>query len=138
MFMIANDRNTTIDYVAFVRKYNNIRMGYTHIQRYFVHINNACPGVTVVGKNFFGKIPSRIAEYLNLPNHELYTGHCFRNTSTELQSGAGNALMSLSLPEVYKPKNSCATSISVNRSNQVRVPGPMPIEVVKIEPDLIM
>ena len=31
--------------------------------------------------NAFGKIPTVVAKFLELPDHTLYSGHCFRRTS---------------------------------------------------------
>ncbi|KAJ8914223.1 hypothetical protein NQ315_003586 [Exocentrus adspersus] len=42
-----------------------------------------------IGKNMFGKIPSKIAVYLGLPNPSSYTGHCLRCTSATALADAG-------------------------------------------------
>ncbi|KAJ8914393.1 hypothetical protein NQ315_017483 [Exocentrus adspersus] len=39
-----------------------------------------------------GKIPQKVAEYLNLPNSTLYTGHCFRRTSASLLADSGASI----------------------------------------------
>lgn len=48
-----------------------------------------------VGVHYFGKMPGVVAEYLRLPNPELYTGHCFRRTSATLVADAGAELVTL-------------------------------------------
>lgn len=42
----------------------------------------------VIGKNKISSIPKLIATYLKLPNPELYSGHCFRRTSSVLRTNA--------------------------------------------------
>ncbi|KAJ8910165.1 hypothetical protein NQ315_005768 [Exocentrus adspersus] len=43
-------------------------------------------------KKTLGKIPQKVAEYLNLPNSTLYTGHCFRRTSASLLADSGASI----------------------------------------------
>ena len=42
-----------------------------------------------IGKNTIGKVPQKIATYLQLPDAEGYTGHCFRKTAVTLAAEAG-------------------------------------------------
>jgi hypothetical protein len=42
-----------------------------------------------VGIHSFGKMPSKIAAYLKLPNAIQYTGHCFRRSRATLLAGQG-------------------------------------------------
>ncbi|XP_074038703.1 uncharacterized protein [Leptinotarsa decemlineata] len=46
-------------------------------------------------KNMFGKIPSKIAMYLGLPNSFSYTGHCLRRTSATALANAGATMTNL-------------------------------------------
>lgn len=45
-----------------------------------------------IGKNTFGQLPRKIAEYLRLPDANLYTGHCFRRTSAFLLADSGASI----------------------------------------------
>jgi len=45
--------------------------------------------MNVIGKNSFNQIPRKIAEALNLPNPELFTGQAFRGTSLGIAAGKG-------------------------------------------------
>ncbi|XP_074025424.1 uncharacterized protein [Leptinotarsa decemlineata] len=49
----------------------------------------------LIGKNMFGKIPSKIAMYLGLPNSSSYTGHCLRRTSATALANAGATMTNL-------------------------------------------
>lgn len=48
-----------------------------------------------VGVDTFGKIPSKIATYLQPPNLATYTSHCFRRTSATLLMDAGGDITNL-------------------------------------------
>ena len=47
----------------------------------------------VIGVNTISKVPSLIAQFLKLPNPELYTGHSFRRTSACVLANAGGSLL---------------------------------------------
>lgn len=79
-FLIMNNK-----WVAVVKKYLEIRLKVSkNKNRLFLKYHQGrcvnCP----IGINTIGKIPSKIAEYLNLDNPEEYTGHCFRKSSVNL------------------------------------------------------
>lgn len=44
-----------------------------------------------IGKNSLAKIPSRIAQFLELDNPENYTGHCFRRTGATILADSGSS-----------------------------------------------
>ncbi|CAB0036791.1 unnamed protein product [Trichogramma brassicae] len=48
-----------------------------------------------MGRHKIGQIPSLIAEILNLPNPNLYTGHCFRRTAATLLSESGATVQAI-------------------------------------------
>lgn len=45
--------------------------------------------------NTISKIPAIIANYLNLPNSDLYMGHCFRRSSATLLVNRGGDITQL-------------------------------------------
>lgn len=49
----------------------------------------------MVGINKFGGMAKQVALFLQLPNPEQYTGHCFRRTSATLLVDAGGDLLTL-------------------------------------------
>lgn len=46
-------------------------------------------GLQVIDKNTMGTYPSKIAEFLELPEPEKYTGHSFRRSAATLLSNHG-------------------------------------------------
>uniref|UniRef100_V5I8C6 Tyr recombinase domain-containing protein n=2 Tax=Anoplophora glabripennis TaxID=217634 RepID=V5I8C6_ANOGL len=65
------------------------------IERFFLRFRqNKCTSQPI-GKNMFGKIPSKIAMYLGLPNPSSYTGHCLRRTSATALANAGATMTNL-------------------------------------------
>nr|XP_023029625.1 uncharacterized protein LOC111517651 [Leptinotarsa decemlineata] len=65
------------------------------IERFFLSFRqNKCTSQPI-GKNMFGKIPSKIAMYLGLPNSSSYTRHCLRRTSATALANAGATMTNL-------------------------------------------
>nr|XP_023029865.1 uncharacterized protein LOC111517819 [Leptinotarsa decemlineata] len=72
------------------------------IERFFLSFRqNKCTSQPI-GKNMFGKIPSKIAMYLGLPNSSSYTGHCLRRTSSTAPANAGATMTNSKRHEVWK------------------------------------
>lgn len=61
-----------------------------------------------IGKNTFGAIPKKVAEYLKLPNANFYTGHCFRQTFANIQAN-----QNLSLQDVSEDENLSGISMKI-------------------------
>lgn len=76
-----------------VREYSALRP--QGVLRFFVAYRNKKCTLQPVGKNTFGKIPSRVAEWLGLDNPKTYTGHCGRRTSATLVADAGASMTTL-------------------------------------------
>lgn len=76
-------------YIEYHQKYAALRPSTVNHRRYFLfYLNNKCT-VQPIGINTFGKMPTVIAEFLGLPDHKQYTGHCFRRTSASLLAESG-------------------------------------------------
>jgi integrase len=56
---------------------------------FFLNYQNGKCYKQVVGINKIGEQPKIIAQYLKLPNPELFTGHCFRRTGATILADAG-------------------------------------------------
>ncbi|KAJ8921818.1 hypothetical protein NQ315_004026 [Exocentrus adspersus] len=91
-FIINNSNKNGIDLIEVCRKYMALRKPETTHSRFFVRYEKSQCTVQAIGKNTFGKIPQKVAEYLNLPNSTLYTGHCFRRTSASLLADSGASI----------------------------------------------
>ncbi|KAJ8914783.1 hypothetical protein NQ315_014524 [Exocentrus adspersus] len=71
-FIINNSNKNGIDLIEVCRKYMALRKPETTHSRFFVRYEKSQCTVQAIGKNTFGKIPQKVAEYLNLPNSTLY------------------------------------------------------------------
>ncbi|KAJ8913759.1 hypothetical protein NQ315_002439 [Exocentrus adspersus] len=86
-FIINNSNKNGIDLIEVCRKYMALRKPETTHSRFFVRYEKSQCTVQAIGK-----IPQKVAEYLNLPNSTLYTGHCFRRTSASLLADSGASI----------------------------------------------
>lgn len=87
IFTIVDD--DVVSALVVYKKYAALRPGNVHHSRFFLQYRNKACTVSPVGKNTFGAIPKKIAEYMQLPNPERYTGHTFRRTSATLLADSG-------------------------------------------------
>lgn len=83
------------DFLALYRKYVALRPNKSTTRRLFLNYKNGRCTCQVVGTNTIGKIPTKIAEYLKLPDAKCFTGHCFRRSSATLLAESGADLVSL-------------------------------------------
>lgn len=73
----------------------NLRPADYNDVNFFVNYNNGRCTKQNVEMNKIGNMGKQIASYLELPNPELYTGHCFRRSSATLLIDAGADTMAL-------------------------------------------
>lgn len=79
--------------LTLIRKYMTLRPPGT--ERFFLNYRETRCTTQPIGKNTFGKIPSKIAGFLGLVNPKLYTGHCLRRTSATALVNAGASMTTL-------------------------------------------
>lgn len=93
----STPRSFTIsdEFLKIVSKYQELRPAKTTTDRFFINYRNGKCTVQVVGKNKFGNMPKEITTFLNLPNPDNYTGHCFRRTSATVLADSGANLTTL-------------------------------------------
>ncbi|XP_063544509.1 uncharacterized protein LOC134752749 isoform X3 [Cydia strobilella] len=72
-------------YYQIVKKYQSLRATKAPTNRFFQQFRNGKCSTQVIGKNKFGSMSREIAEYLNLPDANAYTGHSFRKASTSAE-----------------------------------------------------
>ena len=78
-----------------VHEYAALRPSDLATDRFFIqYLNGRCIR-QVIGKNKISEVPKIIAKYLNLPEPERYTGHCFRRTAATLLSNSSASLQTL-------------------------------------------
>ena len=63
-----------------------------------------------------------IATYLNLPNPQLYTGHCFRRSSATLLVDAGGDITTLKRHGGWKSTTVAEGYIEESVQNKIKVP----------------
>lgn len=107
--------------VDFFRKYIALRQKDTPHRRLFVCYRKGKCTVQPVGINTFGKIPTKIAEYLKLPNPAMYTGHCFRRTSATLLVNAGADILTLKKHGGWKSSTVAEGYIDDSIQNKVNI-----------------
>ncbi|CAD6216250.1 GSCOCG00011314001-RA-CDS [Cotesia congregata] len=72
-----------------IKKYMNLRPDHAKINRLLLNYQKGKCTQQPIGINKVGGVPRRIASFLELPEADKYTGHCFRRTSAELLSQSG-------------------------------------------------
>jgi integrase len=88
-FTVTKGHFKDLNLVDMVRKYATLRPSHTPHARFFINYKKGRCTVQPVGINTFGGLPSKIANFLELPSAKEYTGHCFRRTSASLLANAG-------------------------------------------------
>ena len=77
------------------RKYAVLRpKGLKELRFFLCYWNRRCTAQPV-GKNTFGGVPSKVANFLGYANAKEYTGHCLRRTSATLLVDAGADMLTL-------------------------------------------
>lgn len=74
-----------------------------------------------VGLHTFGKIPQKIALFLNLANPELYTGHCLRRSSATLLVNGGASITNLKRHGGWKSANIAEGYIETSIRNKIDI-----------------
>jgi len=89
-----NTRNFTVEgeLLRKVLEYQSLRPKHPNTDRFLLSFRNGKCANQVIGKNKVGRMPREIAQFLKLPNPELYTGHSFRRTSVTRGAEEGYAL----------------------------------------------
>jgi integrase len=77
------------EFVRIVLKYQALRPDNLQTNRFFINYQRGRCLRQNIGRNKISNMPNKIAEFLNLPNPELYSGHCFRRTSATLLADSG-------------------------------------------------
>lgn len=106
IFTVTDNKDTPVKYLSLYRKYIALRPKNDDTpRRLFLRYNNGKCTTQVTGMNIIGKIPKDIAQYLKLPDCNLYTGHCFRRTSATLLVNGGGDIIQLKRHGGWKSSN---------------------------------
>lgn len=92
---IVRNFTVTAPYYEIYKKYANLRPPNVNGLWFFINYQKGKCTVQRIGLNKFGAMGKDIAKYLKLPNHELYTGHCFRRSSATILVDAGGDITTL-------------------------------------------
>lgn len=79
----------TGEFYEIVARYQKLRPPLAKSNRFFLQFRDGRCTVQPIGINKFGAMPKLIAEYLQLPNADQYTGHSFRRSSASLLADTG-------------------------------------------------
>ncbi|CAG9759373.1 unnamed protein product [Ceutorhynchus assimilis] len=88
VFPVVGEGNSA-NSVELYRKYACLRPKNVPHDYVFISYRKGKCTMQRVGIHSFGKMPSIVATFLNLPNPNEYTGHCFRRSAATLVADAG-------------------------------------------------
>lgn len=83
------------EYLSVYRKYAASRPSNLNNRRFFYKYVNGKAHQQFIGIHKFGKMPEKIATFLELAHAKEYTGHCFRRTSATLLVHSGGDITML-------------------------------------------
>lgn len=103
-FVINASPGNGPNYIDIYRKYLSLRPKTDQTRLFVCYRAGKCIN-QMVGKNTIAKIPTKIAEFLKLPNAINYTGHSFRRTSASLLANSGGDILALKQHGGWKSTN---------------------------------
>ncbi|KAJ8921706.1 hypothetical protein NQ315_010616 [Exocentrus adspersus] len=119
-FTIIEER-FCVNAIEICRKYISLRPIRLTQDRFFLrYMNQKCTSQPV-GINTLAKVPSIVASFLNLPNAELYTGHCMRRTSTTLLANKSADLTTIKRHGGWKSSAVAESYIEDSISNKLDI-----------------
>jgi len=99
-FFITSGNIAGLNLVDVVRKYIKLRPNNYEHNRFLVGYRAGKCIKQPIGINTVGSVPKLIAKFLQLPNPEKYTGHCFRRSSTSILADCGADLLTVKRLEI--------------------------------------
>lgn len=92
---IVRKFSITGSFYKIYKKYADLRPINCPISTFFLNYRNDKCTAQRIGINKFSDMGKQIAKFLNLPNSESYTGHCFRRSSATLLIDSGADITAL-------------------------------------------
>lgn len=120
-FTVINDEENSLNFVEIYRKYADLRPNHCPNKRFFLSYRNGKCSTQPVGKNSFGSFPSKIAQFLKLPEAQSYTGHCFRRTSATMLADKGGDILSLKRLGGWKSSKVAESYVDDSESNRIEI-----------------
>jgi integrase len=87
----------------------------------FKYIEKGKGTAKVIGKNSLGKFPQFVAKFLELPDYELFSGHCFRRTAATLMADAGTDKITLKRAGRWKSDQVVDGYIAQSTSSKLKI-----------------
>lgn len=104
-----------------VKEYISCRPKDIQCSNFFLNWQKGKCTKQVIGVNKFASMPQTIAKFLKLPQPELYTGHCFRRSSTTILADAGADLITLKRHGEWKSNQVAQGYIEDSMENKRKV-----------------
>ena len=115
------DKKSGVSLLEIVRKYIGLRPKNVPHSKFFVNYRQQKCTTQPVGINTIYKIPKKIAEFLKLPNSEMYTGHCFRRCSATVLTNSGADLVRVKRLGGWKSSSVAESYIEQSVCNKIAV-----------------
>lgn len=120
-FFVTSGGIEGVNMVETIRKYLDLRPNHADHGRFFVGYRGGNCIKLPVGINTFGSMPKKIASFLNLPDPQEYTGHCFRRSSTSLLADSGADLLTMKRHGGWRSNTVCEGYIETSIGNKKRI-----------------
>lgn len=85
IFAITNDCNG----YDILKKYKQLKPPNVKYSRFLIFYKSGKCTVQPIGIQSISKVPQKIAAFLELSDHQMYTGHCLRRTSATFLADSG-------------------------------------------------
>lgn len=118
---ISRSFSITGCYYEVCKKYIELRPNPCSSPYFFLNFQAGKCTTQRIGINKFGYLGKVIANYLDLPNPELFTGHCFRRTSATLLVDSGGDITTLKRHGGWKSTTVAEGYIDESIANKIQV-----------------
>lgn len=122
-FVITSGNLDGINCLEIFRKYSLLRPINMDLTRFFLTFRGGKCIKTAIGINNIGSCPKKIAQFLNLANPNLYTGHCFRRSSASILADSGVDITVLQRHGGWKSASVAEGYVESSLANKRRIAG---------------
>ncbi|XP_031335009.1 uncharacterized protein LOC116164903 [Photinus pyralis] len=111
----------TGEFYEVFKKYYSLRPSNVESRSFFLNYQKGRCTRQVIGMNKFGGMPKDVATYLQLPDPEKYTGHCFRRTSATMLVDSGADVTMLKRHGGWKSTEVAESYIDDSENNRIAI-----------------
>ncbi|KAK4886547.1 hypothetical protein RN001_002818 [Aquatica leii] len=108
-------------WISIIQKYVALRPFNVSSKRFFLTYRNGRCITSPIGINKIGQVPRVIAQFLQLSNPSLYTGHCFRRSSATHLADCGGDLLTIKRHGGWKSSAVAEGYVETSLLNKVAV-----------------